>query len=112
MTTEELLEAFCNAGRHIFTTQTSKRSPEIRKLLRHEPVMIEGVEYSCLKELVVEKTAEHIRSVLPNAEIEVELSGNDSTVTVDLTDEEKRKLTSSLYVFLKENNCLTGRFIR
>lgn len=112
MTTEEIIERFLSEGRHAFIKHTSKRSPEIRKLLRHEPVVIEGVEYSCLQELVVVKTAEEIRNVLPDCDIEVDLDGNNSTLVLTLNDEEKRKLTSSLYVFLKENNCLTGRFVR
>lgn len=78
MTTEELIQSFIDAGRHVFTAHTAKRSPEIRKLIRHETVVIDGVE----------------------------LNGNDSTLNVELTQEEKQKLTSELYVFLKENRCI------
>lgn len=106
MTTEDLLAAFCEAGRHAFITHTAQRSPEIRKLLRHEPCVIEGTEYNCLQELVVVKTAEYIRSILPDCGIEVELDGNQSRIEVELTDEEKRKLTTELYVFLKTNKCI------
>lgn len=108
MTTEELIQAFLDAGRKAFTRHTAKRSPEIRKLLRHEDVTIDGNEYHCLQELVVVKTAEHIRNILPDCDIEVELNGNDSTLELELTPEEKRKLTSELYVFLKDNRCIEG----
>ncbi|MBB5227405.1 hypothetical protein DYE50_01280 [Treponema ruminis] len=108
MTTEDLIQSFIDAGRHAFTSHTAKRSPEIRKLIRHEKVVIDGHEYNCLQELVVVKTAEHIRNILPDCELEVELDGNNSTLNVELTQDEKQKLTSALYVFLKENRCIEG----
>ncbi len=108
MTTEDLIQSFLDAGRHAFSAYTAKRSPEIRKLLRHEKVIIDGNELSCLQELVVIKTAEHIRNILPDCDLEVELNGNESTLNVELTPEEKRKLTSELYVFLKDNRCIEG----
>lgn len=108
MTTEELIQSFIDAGRHAFISHTAKRSPEIRKLIRHETVVIDGNEYNCLQELVVVKTAEHIRNILPDCDLEVELNGNESTLNVELTPEEKRKLTSELYVFLKDNRCIEG----
>lgn len=100
MTTEEIIERFLEEGRHAFKVHTAKRSPEIRKLLRHELVTIEGTEYSCLQELVVEKTAEEIRRILPDCDIEVILDGNDSTLNLTLTEEEKRKLTTEMYAFI------------
>lgn len=106
MTTEDLIQAFFDAGRHAFIKTTSKKSSEVRKLLRHESVEIEGNEYTCLQELVVVKTAEHIRNLIPDCNIEVELDGNDSTLYVTLSDEEKRKLTTELYSFLSDNKCL------
>ena len=107
MTTEEIIGKFLEVGYHAFKTHTAKRSPEIMKLLRHESVIIEGTEYNYLQELVVVKTAEHIRSIIPDCEIEVVLDGNDSTLNLELTEEEKRRLTGSLYSFLKDNRCIT-----
>ena len=89
-------------------SHTRQSGAEIRKLIRHEKVVIDGNEYNSLQELVVVKTAEHIRNILPDCELEVELNGNDSTLNVELTQEEKQKLTSELYVFLKENRCIEG----
>lgn len=100
MTTEEIIGRFLDAGRHAFITKTAKKSPEIRKLLRHESVVIEGTEYNYLQELVVVKTAEFIRKILPDCEIEVELDGNNSTLNLTLTEEEKRKLTTEMYAFV------------
>lgn len=108
MTTEELVETFLDEGRRAFIRHTAKKSPEIRKLLRHEVVVMNGVEFGCLQELVVYKTAEYFRQILPKCDMTVELDGNNSTIYLDLTDEEKRKLTQSLYVFLKQNKCLEG----
>jgi len=100
MTTEEIIERFFAEGRHAFKVYTAKRSPEIRKLLRHEAVIIEGTEYTYLQELVVVKTAEYIRTILPNCDIEVILDGNDSTLILTLNDDEKRKLTGELFAFI------------
>lgn len=102
MTTEEIIGRFLNAGRHAFITKTAKKSPEIRKLLRHESVVIEGTEYNCLQELVVVKTAEFIRGILPDCDIEVVLDGNDSTLNLILTADEKRKLTTEMYAFVNK----------
>lgn len=102
MTTEEIIGRFLDEGRHALIAHTSKRSPEIRKLLRHESVTIEGTEYSCLQELVVVKTAEYIRGILPECEIEVILDGNDSTLNLELTPEEKRKLTGEIFAFIEK----------
>lgn len=106
MTTEKLIETILMEGRKAFLKKTQYESLEIRKLIRHEPVMIDGTEYNYLQELVVEKTAEFIQEILPDAEIEIELDGNNSTLSVELTEEEKRLLTSKLYVFLKTNRCI------
>lgn len=100
MTTEEIIGRFLDAGRHAFITKTAKKSPEIRKLLRHESVAIEGTEYNYLQELVVVKTAEFIRGILPDCDIEVVLNGNDSTLNLILTADEKRKLTTEMYAFV------------
>lgn len=106
MTTEELVETFMQAGREALMKHTSNRCPEIRKLIRKEPVMIDGNEYNCLQELVVYKVAEEIRNILPECEIEVILDGNDSTLSMALTDGEREKLTSFMYVFLHKNKCI------
>lgn len=100
MTTEDIIERFLDEGRHAFMVETAKRSPEIRKLLRHESVIIDGTEYNYLQELVVVKTAEFIRGILPDCEIEVVLDGNDSTLNLILTADEKRKLTTEMYAFV------------
>lgn len=103
MTTEEIIARYIDEGYNALRTHTSKRSPEIRKLIRHESVVIQGTEYSCLKEFAVERVAEEIRKILPEADIEVELGGNDSTLRVWLTEEEKRRLTTEFYAFLSEH---------
>ena len=106
MTTEELVETFIQVGREALIKHTSKRCLEIRKLIRKEPVMIDGNEYNCLQELVVYKVAEEIRTILPECKIEVILDGNDSILNMTLTDEEREKLMSYMYVFLHKNKCL------
>jgi hypothetical protein len=106
MTTEEIVEKFLEEGRKAFINTTSKKSPEIRALIRHEAVTIDGVEYNCLQELVVAKTADYIHAILPDCRIDVDLDGNDSSLSIELSDDERRKLTTALYVFLKDNRCI------
>lgn len=102
MTTEEIIERYIDEGYNALKKHTAKRSSDIRKLIRHEPVIMNGVEYSCLKEFAVERVAEEIRKIIPDADIEVELDGNDSTLSVELTEDEKRKLTTEFYAFLEK----------
>ena len=102
MTTEEIIGRYIDEGYNALRKHTARRSSDIRKLIRHEPVAMNGVEYSCLKEFAVYLVAEEIRKILPDCDIEVTLDGNDSTMRVELTEEEKRRLTCEFYAFLSK----------
>ena len=82
--------------------KNSKGSPEAEKLYHHKPVVIQGQEFTCWREYATFKMAEHIREVLPDAGIEVTLDGENSTIQIEIDDEEQKKLNREMYNFLKE----------
>lgn len=106
MTTEDLIESFMRAGRRAFVRHMARRSAAVRRLLRHEPATVDGIEMTCIQELVAVKTAEEIRRVLPDCGIEVTLDGNDSTISAELTEDEQERLNTHMYAFLERNGCI------
>jgi hypothetical protein len=106
MKTEELIEAFMDAGLKAFKSERS-RSSEARKLDRHETIELppDGVKVSYWREFVAYKMAEWIQETVPTCTVELELAGNDTTLTVELTDEERKLLSSELEGFI-------GRWVR
>lgn len=64
---------------------------------RKEPVALNGVTYTCWRELIIHCAANFIQEICPNADVQVMLDGNDSTLKVELTEEEQRELNSKLY---------------
>ncbi len=107
MTTEELIETFMEAGTKAFKSER-KKSSDARKLDRHETIELlpDGVKVSCWREFIAYKTAEWIQETIPTCTVEVELAGNDTTLSVELSDEEHEKLSSELDDFLKKWRCI------
>ena len=104
--TESLIEEFMEAGLKAFKSER-KRSSEARKLDRHEAIELppDGVKVSCWREFVAYKMAEWIQETVPTCTVELELAGNYTTLTVELTDEERKLLSDKLDGFL-------GRWVR
>lgn len=101
MTTVDLVDTFVDEA--IWALKKNHRhQKEGRMLDRHEPVVIGGYTYTCWREFAVHATAEHIKDILPDADVQVILDGNSSTIELVIDDEEQRKLNSSLFVFLKK----------
>lgn len=104
--TERLIEEFMEAGTKAFKSER-KKSSEARKLDRHETIELppDGVKVSYWREFVAYKMAEWIQETVPTCTVELELAGNDTTLTVELTDEERKLLSDKLDGFL-------GRWVR
>lgn len=104
--TERLIEEFMEAGLKAFKSERI-RSSEARKLDRHETIELppDGVKVSYWREFVAYKMAEWIQETVPACTVELELAGNDTTLTVELTDEERKLLSDELDGFL-------GRWVR
>ena len=72
------------------------------KLDRKEPVTINGIEYRGWSELVVVNMSKLIQEYCPDADIEVELDGNESMLSVsNLTDDDERVLNEKLNLILE-----------
>ena len=93
------------AGRKALTRRTAQKHEGVRRLIRHESAVVDGVEYQCLRELVAVKVAEEIQKILPDVEIRAILDGNDSTIIADLSDNDRERLNSK--IFLSKNGCLS-----
>ena len=105
MTTQDLIETFIEEAVRSLK-KNHRNQKEGRMLDRYEPVVLDGYTYTTWKEFAVHATAEHIRQILPEADIQVTLAGNDSNIELTISDEEQRKLNSSLFVFLKKWGCI------
>lgn len=102
MTTEELVEDFIEAGVKVYK-KNYKNCPEGIKIYRHEPVVLQGIEFNCWREYAVYKMGQYIQEVCPEIGIEIELDGNNSVIKLDIpSDEVQQKLNSVLYNFLKK----------
>lgn len=105
MGTEDLIEKFIQAGIRAYKI-ILKGTEKYDCLNRHIPVEIEGQKISYWREYAVYTMAMYLRSLLPDVELECILDGNQSTITIELTNEEQRVLNGKLYAFLKKNKAL------
>ena len=105
MNTVQLIEKFIDAGVDAFK-KNHRNSSQGRKLDRHEPVEIDGVEFRCWRELAVYGMAEWLRDELPDSDIEVVMDGNDSTLVVSMDDEQQRNVNGKMFAFLKRYGCI------
>lgn len=103
MTTEDLIEEYIQAGRKAFI-KLYGNTKEGGKLSRKEKVIIQNHEFTCWREYTVFKMAEYIAEILPNAEIKVELDGNNTVLQINISNEEQQKLNNVLYCFLNKYN--------
>lgn len=101
MTTNEMIERIIDGGVKAYK-KNSKGCKEWDMLNRHETVIIDGVEFNYWREYGVYKTAEYLNELLPDADIKVELDGNNSVLHIELTEKEQQKVNVILYKFLKE----------
>jgi len=101
MTTEDMIEEFISQGMCAYK-KLNRNTPEGKSLEQHHPVTIEGYTFSCWREYAVYKTAEFIKSKIPEGYIEVELDGNNSSISVEISDLEQRKLNGIMFSYLKK----------
>ena len=105
MTTQDLIETFIDEGTRAFK-KNHRHSLHGRKLDRHEPCEIEGVTFTCWRELVVYALCKHIQAEMPCLDVTCNLDGNSSNIELSLSEEEQRELNGKLYAFLKKWRCL------
>lgn len=102
MTTEDLLKAFIDEGVRCYK-KNYKNTTLFNALNRHQTVYYDGQEINYWRELSVYMTAKWIKGILPEANLEVNLEGNDSNIALELSEEEQRKLNSRLFVVLRNS---------
>lgn len=77
-------------------------SKEYDLINQHRPVEIDGVTFHYWREYGVYKVCEYLREKLPEADIECTLDGNNSSISISITDEEERILNPKLNKLIKD----------
>lgn len=105
MNTEDLIEKIIDVSYPIYKRH-SRGCVEALKLDRKEPVNIDGIIFCCWREYVCFKVAEYLRDKCPEAHIELELDGNDTTIKIEVDDFQQQQLNQKMYKFLRANNAV------
>lgn len=103
MGTEELIEQIIDAAYPVYK-RNSRGCVEALKLDRKEPVNIEGTVFSCWREYVCYKVAEYLKDKCPEAEVTLELDGNNTQIMLSVNNEQQQSLNQKMYKFLKERS--------
>ena len=102
-TIETMIDAFIELGVKS-VKKLYKETLEGRKLDRHEIVILDdGTDCRCWREYVVYKMAQLIRDVAPEADIEVDLNGNESTLYAELSNVEQQQLKARMKPLLEKD---------
>lgn len=101
MTTSEMIEELIQLSYRSYKRQ-SKGCLEASRLDRKQPTVIDGITFTCWHEYVCYKVCQYIKSKIPDAEVSLELCGNDSTVGVVLDDREEEAINRRMYRLIKE----------
>lgn len=93
MTSEELMELLLRRGSKYYKHQMRVNCPMIStKLDMKKPVEINGETYSCWNEFIVVCVANLIHAEVPGINFMVNLDGNNSTVEMEIDNQEEMKL--------------------
>lgn len=105
MTTVDLIERIADACYKAY--KKHYRGKELDDCLSaHIEIEVEGVVFTYWRELVIYKVAKLIQKITPNANVIVELSGNESQIQLEASDKEIQTLTAWLYRYEKEKNII------
>lgn len=100
MTTEEMIEEIIEYVYPIYKKH-SKGCIEALKLDRKEEVEIDGTVFSCWREYVCFKVAEYIKEKCPEAHVDLELNGNQTSIQLEIDNDQQQKLNACMNNFLK-----------
>lgn len=103
MTTEAMISIFIEKGTWAYK-KLNKDTKEGMRLYMHEPVDIEGHTFTCFREYATYKMGLFLTENLPEANVTVTLDGKDSTIEIEVSDEEQQEINRKMYRFLKEWN--------
>lgn len=97
MTDETIIEKLLDKAYICYKREFRRRCPGIARMLdRKEKVELNGQVYNCWSELIVTTCGQIIADYCPDAEVEVELDGNDSTLHAVLTDKDEEVLNTKI----------------
>ena len=100
MTTEDMINEIIDVSVKAYKKK-SRGSIEANLLDQHRDVVIDGVTFNYWREYAVYKVCEYLREKSPEAEIECNLCGNDSYISISISDEEQKHLNVVMNNFLK-----------
>lgn len=93
MNNEIIIEKLLDKAFKCYKRAFVRNCPMVARMLdRKEPVEIDGTEYTCWRELIIVTCGNIINDYCPDAEIEVEMNGNDSTIKAVLSDADEKIL--------------------
>lgn len=101
MTSTEMIEEVVELATKRYK-KNSKGSKEASYLDQHRETIIDGISFHYWREYGVYKVCEYLKEKVPEADIECTLDGNDSFITIALTDEEERILNPKLNQLIKD----------
>lgn len=97
MPEEEIIELLLIKANACYIRVFRKNCPRIARMLdRKETVTIQGQEYKCWTELIVTTCGKIINDFCPDAEVEIELDGNNSSIHAKLSDKDIEILNSKI----------------
>jgi len=96
-----MIERFIDEGVKAYK-RNSGNCLEATALNRHEPIVKEGHEFRYWREWAVYKMGQYITEIIPGAKVDVWMDGNDSSLSVELNDDEQKKLNSEMFRFFQE----------
>lgn len=100
MTTEDMVERLIELA-YAKYKKLSLGCPEHDKLMKKEPVEIEGTVFRGFREYACYRISEFIRKEIPEATVELVLDGMDSTITIEMDDRENQEINRKMYLLIK-----------
>lgn len=101
MTTEDLIERFIDEGIRAYKRNWDNTIEKTRVNM-HLPITFCGQEFCYWREIAVYKVGEQINDFVPSARVDVYIDGNESYISVELSEEEQRKLNGLMADFFRK----------
>lgn len=97
MTNEKIIEKLLEKANTCYKRVFRKQCPRIARMLdRKETVTIQGQSYTCWMELIVTTCGKIINDFCPDAEVEIELDGNNSSLHAILSEKDEEVLSTKI----------------
>lgn len=102
MTDEKIIEKLLEKANICYKRAFRKQCPRIARMLdRKETVTLNGQDYNCWTELIVTTCGSIINDYCPDAEVEIELDGNNSSLHAILSDKDEEVLATKIQAMVE-----------